>query len=329
MSYRPLVHNYRVHGQIRRWLVEARVGSLAVIPHWGNLGWAAAAAANALNIPVGSTPSVSVAGNSASIVGWNRMDVIGCYGLQCQDAFASQGYFPDRLRLTGSVALDEVLHVSREQARGRLKAFGRMAAAGRRIVLYATSGANKNEREILTRIVEFCGEPSSEASLVVRPHQAIGSAFYEEAVAAAVGQRRQEFATVISEGTAHENILAADIVITDFSTVGAEAVLIGRPLLTINTTGTPFPANNYADLGVAAGAHTLDEIGPALRRLAEEGAFWRNARESLEAFIKAYNWGGDGQASTRFLAELERLAQRAEAPALQPVGALPLPSKRD
>jgi hypothetical protein len=296
-------------------MIDGDFGSLAVIPHWGHLAWAASAVANSLRIPVGSTPSVSVAGNSASIVGWNRLDMIGCYGLQCRDAFLSQGYSSDRLELTGSVPLDEILQVSREEARSRLKAFGRMAATGRRVVLYATSGVNKNERDILANVVEFCRDPLANACLVVRPHHSIGASFYDDAIAAVAGGERDGLVAVITEGRAHENIVAADVVVTDFSTIGAEAVLLARPLLAINTTGKPFPANNYADLGVAAPANTLEEIGPALRRLTNEGTFWPNAEESLEAFTKAYNWGGDGKAGPRFLAGLEQLAQRASAQA--------------
>jgi hypothetical protein len=311
-GFRSIGYNYRVCQQIRRWMIDGRFGSLAVIPHWGHLAWAASAVANSLRIPVASTPSVSVAGNSASIVGWNRLDMIGCYGLQCQEAFVSQGYSSDRLELTGSVTLDEILQVSRQEARSRLKAFGGMAATGRPIVLYATSGVNKNEREILANIVEFCRDPLAGACLVVRPHHSIGASFYEDAIAAVGGTEQEGLAAVVSEGNAQENIAAADVVITDFSTVGADAVLIERPLLAINTTGKPFPANDYADLGVAASATTLGEIGPALRRLINEGTFWPNARESLEAFTKAYNWGGDGKAGERFLAGLEQLAQRKE-----------------
>jgi hypothetical protein len=309
-GFRSIGYNYRVCQQIKRWMIDGRFGAVAVIPHWGHLAWAASAVANSLQIPVGSTPSVSVAGNSASIVGWNRLDMIGCYGLQCREAFVSQGYSSDRLVLTGSVALDEILQVSRQEARSRLKAFGKMAAGGRRIVLYATSGVNKNEREILAQIVEFCRDPLAGACLIVRPHHSIGASFYEDAIAAVEGSEQKGLAAVISEGTAQESIVAADVVVTDFSTVGAEAVLIERPLLAINMTGKPFSANNYADLGVAAPASTLGEIGPALRRLINEGTFWPNAKESLEAFTKAYNWGGDGKAGERFLAGLEQLAQQ-------------------
>jgi hypothetical protein len=310
---RAPILSFRLHEQIERWMLAHRFGSIVVLPHWGRLAWAAVGVANTLNIPSASTPAVSVAGNSASIVGWNRLDLVGCYGLQCRDAFVSQGYPPDRLQLTGSLALDRAMQVSRENAHERLKTFGALARGERRILLYATSGSNKNEREILANIVELCRDPVSKVVLVVRPHPSIGRAYYEEAVSTALGSGQRGVAAVISEGTAHDNIAAADVVITDFSTVGAEAVLIGRPLLVVNTTGKPFPANNYADLGVAAQANSIDEIRPTLQRLLKEGAFWADARASLEAFTKAYNWGGDGQAGARLLAGLEELACCAQA----------------
>ncbi len=296
--------NHRIREHIQAWLVDNRIGSIAVLPHWGRLAWAAAGAATVLGIPSASTPAVSVAGNSASIVGWNWLSLVGCYGLQCHDAFISQGYPPDRLQLIGSLALDHALQVSHQEARARLTSLAALAVRGRRILLFATSGVNSDEHEIIAKIVQFCRDPAANAALVVRPHPSIGRAFYEEAVRAALGHAEVDVATVIFEGTAHDNIAAADVVITDFSTIGAEAVLIGRPLLIVNTTGKPFPANNYADLGVAAQANTVDEISPMLRRLADEGAFWPNARERLQAFTQAYNWGGDGQAGVRLLAGL-------------------------
>jgi hypothetical protein len=90
-SYDSVLSNYTVREEIGDWLVGNRMGSMMVLPHWGKLAWAGVAAANALDIPSASTPAVSVAGNSASIVGWNWLDLIGCYGSQCREAFVSRG----------------------------------------------------------------------------------------------------------------------------------------------------------------------------------------------------------------------------------------------
>jgi dTDP-glucose pyrophosphorylase/CBS domain-containing protein len=309
-DFRSVLVNYRTREKVEEWLLNNRVGAIVVAPHWGRLAWAAAAAATALDIPCSSTPAVSVAGNSASIVGWNWLALVGCYGMQCKEAFLALGYPPERLQLTGSVGLDRVLQFPQAQARLRLGTYANLAEGGRRVVLYATSGVNKNEREVLAKVIEFCRNPDAEAALVIRPHHSIGRSLYEETVTAVLGSSARRRAVVTAEGTAHDNIIAADIVITDFSTIGAEAVLLGRPLLVINTTGQPFPANNYADLGVAVQASSLDEINPLLFRLRDEGAFWPNARESVEAFTEAYNWGG-GQAGKRLLGALGKLADDA------------------
>ena len=109
-----------------------------------------------------------------------------------------------------------------------------------------------------------------------------------------------------TEGSIHDALVAAEFVVTDFSTAGAEAVLLGRPLLTVNTTGTPFAANDYAAFGVAVQACTLDEAGPLLRRLLDEGCFWPQAEAARARFIEAYNWQGDGRACRRFLEFIEQ-----------------------
>jgi dTDP-glucose pyrophosphorylase/CBS domain-containing protein len=233
--------------------------------------------------------------------------------LQCRDAFLALGYAPGQLQLTGSIPLDQTIQLTREKARERLKTYEAMAAGNRQIVLYATSGVNKDESDILAKIVEFCSASNGRVVLIIRPHHSIGRNKYDMALSAIPEALKDGIVTISSEGSAQVSIAASDVVITDFSTIGAEAVLIGRPLLAVNTSGAPFAANNYADLGVAVQASSLDEIGPLLQRLLAEGAFWPNAGESLKKFTDAYNWGSDGQAGRRLLTALDELADRAQA----------------
>jgi hypothetical protein len=314
---------YRTIEDVRRWLTSRRFSSVVVLPHWSTLAWAALGVSRSLDLPTASAPVVTITGNNASIVEWSSISLIGCYGHQCKSAFMDLGYRAEQLELIGNLTLDRALGLTREEARRSSRDFHALTKSGRRLILYATSGVNKNEAEILAAIVELCGQDIANVALAVRPHPTIGQKFYSDVLASAPRDR----VAVVTKGTVHEAIAAADVVITDFSTVGAEAVLLKRPLLVVNMTGAPFPANNYADLGVAVEARRCDEVPALVRRLLEEGFYWPDAEAKLARFTEAYNWGGDGRASRRFL---ERLDQRSQsrsshaADAVEPAAARPV-----
>jgi hypothetical protein len=281
---------------MERWLAQNDIRSIIALPHWSRLAWATINAARTLHLPVASAPAVTVVGNCASIVGWEGLSLVGCYGEQCRAAFTDLGYLPDRLVLVGNISLDHTYRLSRERIRRSLPVL-RGVSSNRRIVLFATSGINTNEPDILRAIGAVCAEPDIGALLVVRPHPAVGERPYR----GVVRKLPDQVALIMQGSDVHEAIVAADVVVTDFSTVGAEAALLGRPVLVVNMTGAPFPANNYADLGVAVQASSLAEIAPRLRRLLLEGRYWANADAAATRFVAGYDWQGDGQAARRFL----------------------------
>ena len=155
-------------------------------------------------------------------------------------------------------------------------------------------------------ILDVCVEPGGSTGLIVRPHPSLGGKAYIGYLSAYGDDR-----VVVSDaGSIIDAITAADVVITDYSTSGAHAILMDRPVMVINTSGAPFPANDYAALGVAAVATSVADVGSTLARLLAEGWYWPNARSARAAFKDAYNWGGDGQAGDRFLAAVAALPAR-------------------
>jgi len=297
---------FRSRSDMRRWLAARSIRAVVVVPHWSDLGWPACNAARDLRLPTASAPAVTVAGNRASIVRWDKVDLIGCYGLQCEAAFRRLGYPAEKLAVVGNMTLDHAFSRKKADARRAIKAL-RHLDTGRKLVLFATSGINKQEKEILAAIGGVCADQATNAHLVLRPHPSIGRRGY----LAMTRELPEHTTTIITDGSVHDAIIAADVVITDFSTVGAEAVLLDRPLLVVNLTGAPFPANNYAELGVAVQASSVEDVGTDLRRLLSEGTYWPDADASRIRFIEAYNWGGDGQASRRFADAVARLASEA------------------
>ncbi|MDE2166825.1 MAG: hypothetical protein KGJ66_10880 [Alphaproteobacteria bacterium] len=286
--------------QMRELLRIARPDAVHVFPHWGTAAHVAQLAANFENVRTVSMPVVTVAGNPASIIGWGNLSVIGTYGRQCRDAFVAMGYDPSRLRPVGNVFLDEARRLDRAAIRRELAAMSTQVRSNVKMLLLATSYIDPNERLWVSTLAAICAR-RGDTVLVIRPHPSFGREAYE-------WSKTLPAVAVVEALEIHEMIVAADAVITDFSTVGSDAVLLGRRLIVVNLTGRKFPSNDYVEAGVARGVTQECDLERAvmdsLDAEVEPPAFVASRRK----FVEDYAWPNDGHA-------LDRLVDLASGPA--------------
>jgi hypothetical protein len=89
------------------------------------------------------------------------------------------------------------------------------------------------------------------------------------------------------EETIYPFLFVCDLVITHHSTVGLEGVLLEKPVVIVNLTGRPdsFP---YVESGVALGAYSAAEVGPAIHAALYDAQARRRMAESRPSFLLRY-----------------------------------------
>jgi hypothetical protein len=284
--------------QLRRLWDRVRPRALFLMPHWSRLGAMAATEARRRGCPVVSAPVHTVAASHASLMGWESVDVVATYGEQCVGAFRSLGFAAERLPIVGNLACDALPTLNADASRRRVEAtLRRRLPAHQRIVLMATSGSDPDEVRTVEALREICCRHGGLAALV-KPHPGLS------AVAAAGAALRNDDGILcrLSGGRIEDALAIAAVVITDFSSVGAQAVALRKPLVAVNLTGRPFPANDYAALGVARAVRHLRELEPAvLGALASPIGEQRADDPAILDFLRAYYGPGDGRAASRLL----------------------------
>jgi hypothetical protein len=273
------------------------VGVVISMPHWSTIGAVAGAAAGKIGALHSSLPVVSVNGTPASLVGWEKLDLIGCYGEQCVEAFRQVGIPDARLRLLGNIALDQPLRLSRDEALARNPDLRRCLDGASHVILVATSAIDPDEILWFRELGRAAGNVAG-SRILLRPHPSFGAQAYREFVPTGGGPER---CAVFDKAPIHDLIRLSDLVITDYSTVGAEAVLMGKRLLVVNCTGKRFPLNNYDEHGVALLATSPDQVGERIRQLLFDRDVQRRLDEQRSAFAKRYNWMNDGHAAERYI----------------------------
>lgn len=109
------------------------------------------------------------------------------------------------------------------------------------------------------------GEPSIQ--LVIKPHPAENAGRYRR-----LARGHGVDLTVLPAAfSAQEALNASRVCVTFYSTIAEEALLLGLPLVVLNTTGRPGPVP-YVERGEAIAAHDADSLRKAVREALRESA---------------------------------------------------------
>ena len=277
-------------------LIRLQPASMIVMPIWSPAAQWAEAAARQADVPTISYPTVTVSGDRWSLVDW-RSDFVAAYGFQCSTAFTQIGFPVDRLVLTGNPAMDALYSIDREVSLHRLLADHEISTE-RRILLVATTGADNRELEWVAMLTAYCKE-RGDCQVIVKPHPNYSAADY----GALADRSQQSWLQIIESADVRDLLAVSEICITDMSTVGAEAVLMGKPLLVANLTGDHYVANPYDEFGVALNAASIDALRDHLNTLLDSATTREDLLANRKNFADAYNHGDDGSAADR-IAEL-------------------------
>ena len=236
-------------------------------------------------------PAVTVDSNRRSIpINW-KTDIIASYGTQCSSAFIETGHNKETLILTGNASLDTL--VRREVEATEDEVYSRLGIDKKmKIVLVATSRIDAREDIWLNEMHDYC-EGRGDAIVVIKSHPSFDPSTYSKV-------RKGKHCVVLDDIPIYSLIFSSSVVVTDYSTTGAEAALVDKPVIVVNLLGKEFPSNNYDQLGVALLIDDLSKVVPALDSILDDDEKVRaKMKRARVQFAKDYNFKNDGQAADR------------------------------
>jgi len=232
-------------------------------------------------------------------------DLIALYGSHGCDAMIKNGFSPDRLVMVGNPRYDDWLkadsHADRETVCGKLQ-----IPQDRKIITIASHLAWEGTRTWVEAVVRTFAEHWQEGkyALILKPHP---------------GDLVEDYSTILNAIKPSEVYLAdrefdirtlvnaSDVLMTDVSTVGVEAIVLGKPMICLNLTGTPQHLLRYDEEGGALLVTHTDRIWDTIQDvLFNEGTREKLARER-EKGIERFAFRNDGQSSARFLRAIHRM----------------------
>lgn len=102
-----------------------------------------------------------------------------------------------------------------------------------------------------------------------------------------------------------------DLLMTVHSTVALEAMILDKPVITINLTGKP-DVMPYAKSGAALGVYQQAELAPAIRKALYDPEVKRELEQKRESFVAEHAYKVDGQSSKRVAELIVRLIKESK-----------------
>ena len=212
--------------------------------------------------------------------------------------FRRSGTSGERVEVSGQPRYDELFALRARDGVEHRSLLG--IPEGAPLVLFASQPHQNSAytEEVLRAILRVPG-----VRLLLRPHPAEPAGRYEAYVT--------ESADRVFMARGHglsTMLLAADIVVIESSTVGLEAALLGRPVVTANFAGTPTLVP-YAERRLARRARNGAELTAAISEIVAAAGGDSVAFDALERFVGPF----DGRSGERAAAAITRVAERRPA----------------
>ncbi len=216
------------------------------------------------------------------------------------------GVDESRLVVSGRPSYDALINAKR--------LFDRDAICGKlgldpkkNVIVYTTENLPIGESMVTTRAVCKAVKQFSNAQFVIKVHPSEPTLSNYERTVKELGLN----ALITRDANIYEVLYICDILITSFSATALDAMVLDRPVITVNLTGLEDPLP-YAESGAALGVYLEDDLVPAITK----GMYGTDAKKKLtdarKKFVLEQCYKQDGKATERVVELIEQMVQNAK-----------------
>jgi len=244
-------------------------------------------------------PSVII-NNNPLHADWYNADKICVYGQQGLNTLESLGYDENRLILTGNPKYDFLKKIDHQASKIKLSQMYNIDLS-KKLVVIALARWHEKDEIWMSDLIRFCNKEGFE--IIVKIHPMYSTMLKEESASKIhfIEESCHNLKFLIEHDIDLPMLLsAADLVITDYSNVGVEAIILEKPLLTVNFSREDLiHEQRYHEYDAALYFEEYFEIEDAIKDLLTKGKYLDSLKQGREKIIEMYNYYNDGRATQR------------------------------
>ena len=233
-------------------------------------------------------------------------DKVAIYGTQGREALLNLGFPEDYSVLTGNPKLDSIPIRSKEDDMNYIRNLLPNWDNRPLLVLATHLLVSKSELSIAYFFSSLANEGLKIFYPVVKLHPDDDFEPYQKLLSEYLPGYK---VPLLKNCDLYALLNCSDVVVTSSSTVGAEAALFDKPLMTMNFSGKPFSVR-YADEGIAIEVTKKEDVFPTLKRILYEPDTIQYLAKGRKKFIERYAYKLDGKSGERVIQTLLDLAKK-------------------
>jgi len=254
----------------------------------------AAALAKKHNIPTLSCSAAIETGNALAQMKHLRVDKKAAMGEIIRNLYVQSGVEPERIVVTGVAHFDQLFNRNKEQdkqvlARGSID-------PDKKAILFTTDNITFSEtKEMLAGVISAVLK-MNDMQLVIKVHPREDTEPYQEMAE----EYRDSRIHVVKDTDLYALISSCELLVTKFSTTALEAMMIDKPVVTINLSGQPTPVP-YAEEGATLGAYRYEGIEQAILKALYDEETRDKLKAGRDKFVRRWAGEPDGKAAQRIV----------------------------
>lgn len=233
----------------------------------------------------------------AILADWFHADKIFVAGKNAVDSLTRLGYDENKLIITGNPLYDYTKKINSRESKFKLEKEFKIDSS-KKLVVIGTGEYHKDDEIWMTKFIKFCNKNDWEIIFKIHPKWKRSD---DGLNVAKIESECQKQKFLISYDMDLMTLLsAADLVITDYSNIGLEAICLEKLLITVN-----FEKENldniikYHEYGASLYFENYEELEKSIIEIFNSELHQSSLKLGRQRFIEQFNFGNDGNANRR------------------------------
>ena len=216
-------------------------------------------------------------------------DKYAVFGHAFKDALVKRGVNPDDIVVTGQPRFDVLVNTKYDK-NWIYEKLGINKENG--LIVFASTDLSDYERELTVHELCTAMQQFPDKQLVIKPHPSDDGAMFVELL------RKFNSDAIVVHEHLYELLSACDLLITTWSTVGLEAMILDKPIIVINLMNRP-DMTSYVEKGAAIEVNISNTLSGFIKQMLHDDYTIQKIKEGSNKYVSDYTGRSDGKASER------------------------------
>ena len=233
---------------------------------------------------------------------WFHAEKIFVHGKDGSDALTDLGYDAERIIITGNPKYDYLKSLDSKKPKKILESAYQINSK-KKLIVIGMARWHDNDEQWMANLIKFCNLKGYEIVIKIHPLYKTGGHEMSETKIKKIKNVCQGLKFLIAYDIDLSTLLAAsDLVITEYSNIGVETILLEKPLLTVNFLKESFEFYlNFHEYSASIYIEDYSKLEKVILEIFEKNSHLEKLNEGRKGLIERLNFQNDGKASSRII----------------------------